>query len=492
MSDADVIVIGGGIGCLCSAVLLGAQGLRVLLLESADELGGKAGRVVVDGVEMDTGPSVLTLPGVFDDVFEAVGLHFAEEVQLLRPEPAFCYSYPDGVELSVHHELDQTLHSIDEALGSEARLEMERYLTLSRKIWEAADPHFVRAPAPSWSRLVLSGWSAWTAVTRIDALRTMLRAIESTVRSRHLRHLLMRYATYNGSDVRRAPGTLGCIAHVELALGGYGVRGGMYELVLALERAARAAGVEVRTGEEVTRIFAAKGRVEGVDTTGGHSLHTERVVSGADAVRLWSDFVDGPTPRAPRPEMSMSAHTALVKASRRGARAAHTVLFPENYTAEFEDIFDHRREPLNPTIYLCAQEKCHDRKGWAEHEPLFAMTNAPAVSEEFSGKSSNQHQKKLLERLLERGATQGSDEIIWWRSPEDLAERFIGSAGSLYGWASNDKASAFRRPKNRFPAIRGLYCATGSAHPGGGVPMVAQSGKLAARALLEDWPLSSR
>lgn len=486
MSDADVIVIGGGIGCLCAATLLGAAGLRVVLLESSDELGGKAGRVVIEGVEMDTGPSVLTLPGVFDDVFRAVGLDFRQELTLLRPEPAFSYLYPDGVQLVVHHELEESLDSIGQVLGSEARRDMERYLALSRKIWQAADPHFVRAPAPSWSRLVMSGWSAWRALTRIDALRTMLRAIETTVRSRHLRHLLMRYATYNGSDVRRAPGTLGCIAHVELALGGYGVQGGMYELIRALERAARLARVEIRRGERVERILAPKGRVEGVRISGGAMLKAERVVSGTDAVLLWSDFVAGPTPRAPHPEMSMSAHTALIKATRVEARAAHTVLFPENYSAEFEDIFDRRREPIEPTVYLCAQEKCHGRKGWPEHEPIFAMTNAPALSEAYSGKATEDHHAALRERLVARQVADPGDEIVWWRSPAELAERFVGSAGSLYGWASNDKASAFRRPKNRFSPIHGLYCASGSAHPGGGVPMVAQSGKLAASALLED------
>src|SRR5690606_2417325 len=124
----DVIVIGAGIGGLSASILLGAAGLRVLVLEKAPAVGGKAGTVTVEGVEVDTGPSVLTLPHVFDEIFTAANMRREEEIKLTRPAPAFRYLYRDGTELDVFHELEKTLVSVENALGKKAANELQRYL----------------------------------------------------------------------------------------------------------------------------------------------------------------------------------------------------------------------------------------------------------------------------------------------------------------------------------------------------------------------------
>src|SRR5690606_647706 len=97
---------------------------RVVLCERASSLGGKAGAAIVDDVEFDTGPSVLTLPHVFDDVFEAAGSSTQKELTLIASNPAFRYIYPDGVRLDVHHQLEDTLTSIARTLGPGAAREM--------------------------------------------------------------------------------------------------------------------------------------------------------------------------------------------------------------------------------------------------------------------------------------------------------------------------------------------------------------------------------
>jgi phytoene desaturase len=493
--NCDVVVVGSGVGGLAAAIHLAARGLQVVVVERLNLPGGKAHIAVVDGVEVDTGPSVLTLPEVWRDLFETAGTTLEAELRLRPLSPATRYVWPDQQQLDVHADPEATLEAVRETLGPDAANDLREFFEYSRRIWHAAAPHFVFGPAPSVSRLARVLPTAWRDLLSIDPLRSMDRALAGKVEHPALRTLLRRFATYNGSDPRRAPATLHCIAHVELGLGVFGVHGGIYALVRALVRVAERLGVQVLCNEPVERIEVQAGAATRV-CTASHTLRSSQVVVNADVSHLVHNLL-APSLRHGLPRRvtpSMSGWVGIVRARRRdaGQRAPHTVLFPDDYTAEFTDIFDHDRPPGAPTVYVCAQEQAHARSGWEEHEPLFVMANAPA--EPSSGGRAPEIAESLrdaaLARLRQHDLIDADDALRWERTPAGLALQFPGTRGAIYGAASNDPFAAFRRPANRAPGLRGLYLASGSAHPGGGLPLCALSGRAAALALLEDRALS--
>ena len=481
-----VVVIGAGLGGLAAAIEAAHGGAEVTILEALDRPGGKAGVETRDGVSFDTGPSLLTLPEIAWGLLDRVP-GGRDRLRLVRPRPAFRYRYPDRVELDVFIELEETLAGVERVLGRGARHELADFLTYARRIWEAAAPPFLFGPAPSFRRAL--GLDELRALAQIDPLRSMNAAIRAQVREPHLVALLQRYATYNGSDVRSAPATLNCIAHVELALGGFGVEGGVGALVLALVATATDLGVTLRCGLPARRLLAAGGRVCGVETDEG-LLPAEAVVVNADPAHLARDLLPAAHRAAvvPAPEPSMSAWTGVFQARRQPHRAAHTVVFPLNYEAEFIDLFDEGRPPRQPTVYASAQSVAHNRPAWPDHEPLFVMINAPA--EPVQGRSDPARSAGLADlargRLVEAGLLDPQDRLLWERDAAGLAAQFPGSRGAIYGAASNSRFAAFQRPANRCDKLPGLYLASGGAHPGGGMPLVMQSGRLAAAALLED------
>lgn len=493
---SDAIVIGAGVGGLSAAICLAAAGTRVRVLESASEIGGKAGVAVVDGVEVDTGPSVLTMPAVFEQLLAKAGMRLEEEAPLVRADPFYRYLWPDGTRLDLPPDLEGTLRAVRGVLGAEAADDLDAFLGYAREIWEIALPRFITAEVPSLSTFLWLGAGGIREAAKLDAFSTMWSAIERRVRSQKLRDLLARYATYNGSDPRRAVGTLNCIAHVELTGGAASIRGGTYELVRALHRAASRLGVRFELGCEVGSIDFVRGRVSGVTTADGRPLSSGRVVANADAA-LVADVL---APRAAKRlggalrEPSTSGLCLVVRAARQADRAAHTVLFPRHYEDEFTDLFDRRRPPHEPTVYVCAQEKSNERAGWPDHEPLFVMVNAPA--EPRDGRSDEARWVELervaMGRLRAAGVVGAEDQVVWRRSPTDLARRFPGSRGAIYGAASHGWDAAFKRPANRVKGVEGLYLASGSAHPGGGLPLVALSGMTAAKSLVADLDAGSR
>jgi len=264
----------------------------------------------------------------------------------------------------------------------------------------------------------------------------------------------------------------------------------MYEVARALARVAERAGARIHTGARVERIRT-DGRVRGVETADGRRWPADAVVGNADAAHVLAGLLPRAAARHAPATPSMSGWTGIVRARRRAggdARVAHTVLFPGTYLDEFADIFDRDRPPAEPTVYLCAQEACHGRAGWAGEEPVFAMANAPAEPAHAPRAAEvwERLRAAVMERTRAAGLRDADDRLAWERTPGDLAAEFPGSRGSIYGAASNSPLSAFRRPANRVPGVRGLYLASGSAHPGGGVPLCVLSGAAAARAVLED------
>jgi len=476
----NAIVVGAGFGGLAAAIGLAARGVRVRVVEAAEGAGGKAGTVVIDGLAVDTGPSVLTLPGVFDDVFRLAGSTLAESITLVRPSPSFRYHFADGAAVDVFVAPEETLASVRRSLGADAEADLATFLGDARRTWDAAATRFVLGPPPRL--LDMLSLDALVALTRIDPLRTMESAIARRVRSPHLRRILWRYATYNGSDPRRAPATLNCIAHVELALGGFGVEGGIHVLVAQLVAAAERLGVEFQWSSPVTRLDVDSGRVRGVEVR-GQRLAADIVIANADVAHVAGDLLPAGTMPLRRSQPSLSGWTAIVKATPVAARAAHTVVFPEDYRAEFADMFDRNRAPADPAVYLCAQDVAHARPGWPDAQPVFVMANAPAGCPDVDALGV-----AALGRAGAAGLLQPEDPVVWARTPLGLAARFPGSQGSLYGAASNTPWAAFARPPNRAPGVRGLYLASGSAHPGGGMPLCVRSGLAAAECALADAP----
>jgi phytoene desaturase len=487
----DVAVVGAGVGGLSAAITLAAQGRSVQIFEAAEAPGGKAGIVSVDGVEVDTGPTLLTLPEVFLRIADRAGMRAELERMILRPDPSFRYIWPDGVVLDVHHRLQDTLASVRRTLGPPAERDLAAFLAYAAGIWAAGSPAFVLGDAPSVGRIVAGGLRGLKDLARVDAWRTMWDAITSRVASPHLRELLARFATYCGSDPRRAPATLNCIAHVEMTLGCYAVAGGTYELVRLLSRAAARVGVEVALDTPVRRLVLDGRRVVGVELDGGRIVRARAVVANADAAHVAGGLLPPDRARqipASEPPSSSGFNLILRAATTTAPRAAHTVLFPSRYLAEFEDVFDRGRPPRSPAVYLCTQSVANRRRRWPDHEPIFVMATAPPepLDAERDGEAWASLEAEILGRLRRAGLTSAADTVVWRRTPGDLARRFPGTRGAIYGSASHSLVSAFRRPPNVVEGVRGLYLASGSAHPGGGLPLVALSGEAAARAVMRD------
>ena len=507
IGNERIVIVGAGVGGLVAALLLATRGLDVTVVERAARPGGKLRRVTVGGdaadgtaTEIDAGPTVFTLRGIFEEIFTEAGAFLNDHLVLQRVDVLARHAWSDGERLDLFAEPARSADAVGDFAGAAAAHEFRAFCARARQVYDVLEPSYLRAQCPSLPGLMAntladSGWRGLGRLARISPFQTLWSALGDHFSDPRLRQLFARYATYCGSSPFAAPATLMLVAHVEQA-GVWTIEGGMQRLADALAGLAERRGARLRYGTEVTEVLAPHGRVDGVALKNGERVPASAVIVNADAAAvaaglLGPDIAPAGTAMAPR-ERSLSAVTWALSARADGFPLHHhNVFFSRDYAAEFEEIFDQRRLPRLPTVYVCAQDR-HDGRppppGSAER--LFCLVNAPPCGDThpFDATEIETCAERTF-RMLARCGLQIDRRTAATAvtTPSDFARLFPGTGGALYGRASHGWRACFSRPgaKTRLP---GLYLAGGSAHPGAGLPMAALSGKLAAMRLLQDLP----
>ena len=489
MRDHRVVVVGAGVAGLACAVDLARRGFGVTVLERAEVPGGKLRQVVVGGQPVDSGPTVFTMRGVFEQLFAEAGRSFADEVRL-RPLTVLArHAWGSGGRLDLFADAARSAEAIGELCGPQEARRFLGFCAHARRVHDTLEGPYMRSARPGPLDMGRAlGPRGLGVLLSLGPMRDLWHALGRHFHDPRLRQLFGRYATYVGSSPFRAPATLMLIAHVEMD-GVWSVEGGMIELVRALVRVAQGHGVVIRCGAHCERILVRDGRAVGVALADGERIGADSVVFNGDPAALaegWlGDDVRASTPPVPRSARSLSALTWSIRGTTAGMPLVrHNVFFDDDYASEFEDVFRQGRLPRKPTVYVCAQDRGDDG-GSPAPERLLCLVNAPALGD---ARTFAPPEIELCEHrafsLLARCGLQVERPIhsTVVTTPTDFDRLFPATGGALYGQALDGWMSALRRPSSS-SRLPGLWLAGGAVHPGPGVPMAAMSGRLAAAAL---------
>ncbi|MFO0574593.1 MAG: phytoene desaturase family protein [Polyangia bacterium] len=500
-----VIVVGAGVGGLATAVRLLAAGYRVTVLERAPAPGGKMRQIAVGDRLFDGGPSVMTMPFVLDELCAAGGVRREDLVRLVPLDPICRHFFPDGTVLDLFADeavppgqrreaaWARSRDEIRRVLSPAAAAQFDRFRLHAARIYDAVEGPFLRSPLPRhplallFTRRFRDLWG----LRHLDAGRSLWQALGGFFDDERLRVLLARYATYSGADPFLAPATLAVIPHVELAFGVYAIEGGMYRVAEALTELISRLGGELRCGADVEAIEldAAEARAIAV-RAGGERLVADHFVVNTDVSQLYQRFLtgtrlgaaQGPPVEALPP--SLSAYLNLIVAEGAGALPLthHNVFFSDDYEREFAEL--RCGPPSDPTVYLCDPDAGQDTQRW------FFLTNAPALPRpdeaaadpklaRWTAAEQDACRARVAAQLLRHGIrleqhARAEAQV----TPRDFAELFPLSRGAIYGAAASSRTAAFKRPPNRVPGVKNLFCVGGSTHPGAGVPMVMLSAQI--------------
>ncbi|MGI9105594.1 MAG: phytoene desaturase family protein [Pyrinomonadaceae bacterium] len=489
MKSKRAVVIGGGLGGLATALRLSRANWQVTVCEQGLTFGGKMNRWEQGGFRFDTGPSLITMRWVFAELFEAIGSRLEEHIELVPMHPLAEYVYDDGTRFHYSSYLPDWLAIIRQLEPRDVD-GFFRFMKLGARLFEVSQETFFRRrprDAPD-----LRSLKAMRHMPLRHAWGNYHRSVAAHFKSPHLRQLYDRYPTYVGSSPYRSPATLAVIPYVEYAYGGWHIKGGLYRLVESLCALAQRTGVALLSGAKVERIEHAGGRVRGVELAGGMRLAADVVVMNGDVAMTQAMLQSKEVaPLSSSRTRSLSGLVFLLGLKRALPQLSHhAVYFSSDYRREFSQLFDERRFPDEPTVYVSAPSRSDRSLVPAEGETLFVMANAPANDgDDWDDNNIAEARARVFAQLAKGGfpdipadAVAVSD--VW--TPRRLAGTYAMPGGAIYGTHSHGWRQAFLRPPNKDAHFQGLYYVGGSTHPGGGTPTVLLSAKITS-ALVEKY-----
>jgi len=475
-------IIGSGVGGMCTAIRLAQRGYEVTVFEANAYPGGKLTSIEQGGYRFDAGPSLFTMPQYLEELFVVAGKSFSDYCPYIRLDPVTHYFFPDGTFLVAHADTDKLATELSSKLEvSEAAV--KKKLQQSKKIFELTEGLFLQKSLHklrSYSTRALL--NAGLGIRSLDLFSTMHEVNSSTFSDARAVQFFDRYATYNGSDPYRAPGTLNIIPHLEFNIGAFLPEEGMHAITKALYRLADELGVSFHFNENVEEIILTNNTCSGI-RSGIHSYHFDLVVSNMDIVPTYKKLLPGikapeRTLSQPRSSSALIFYWGVNRIFEQ--LDVHNIFFSADYQAEFDHLFTQADIIDDPTVYINITSKKIPGDAPPGGENWFVMINAPNNTGQDWDGIIDRTRKNILDKLQRMLGTDISAHIDCESilDPRTIESRTSSFRGALYGSSSNNRYAAFLRHANFSRKIKNLYFCGGSVHPGGGIPLCVLSAKI--------------
>ena len=484
-----VIVIGAGLGGLSAACSLAGAGFRVTVCEKNERAGGKLNLLKTGGFSFDMGPSILTLPHIFDEVFQRAGRDRQDYLTFVAVRPHWRNFFEDGTVFDLTPDPEETDRQLRK-LGPDLNEPFQRFLRYSKKQYDAVDGAYFKTAADNLRQMIRH--SSHRQVMKQDFWRTMAYAVRRKLPHPHLRDTMNFFIKYVGSSASRSPAFMNMLPNIQYEFGLWYVEGGMYSIARALETVLNELGVEIRYRSRVTKIMVDEGRANGVILEDGTRLESDYVVSNMEAIPAHRDLLP-PDPRYLRrlkrkyPPACSGLVIHLGTDRVYPQLAHHNFFFSRNQKEHFRSVFTKGEIPDDPTLYVVAPSRTDPSVCPEGTDNIKILPHIPPLSEgePIDDKAYLQLKERVLDKL-ERMGLEGLRESavvehIW--TPKDILANYLSTGGSIYGAVTDVwKNYGFKAPKVS-PRYPNLYFAGGSVNPGGGMPMVLMSGMRAADAI---------
>jgi len=477
------VVIGSGFGGLAAAVRLGARGYAVTVLEKLDAPGGRAYVWRQDGFTFDAGPTIVTAPHLFEELWRLGGRRLADDVELRPMAPFYRIRFHDGATFDYSGD-PAAMRAEVARLAPGDVAGYERFMAASEAICRIGFEELGHVPFGSWTDMA----RALPDLVRLESWRTVYGLVAKHVRDPRLRVVLSFHPLLVGGNPFATTSVYALIASLERRWGVHYAMGGTGRLVQGLVRLIEGQGGVVRCNAEVAAITVANGRATGVRLAAGDAIAADVVVSNADSAwtyryllppaarKRWTDR------RIDRARYSMSLFVWYFGTRRRYPDVPHhTILLGPRYRALLEDIFERKTLAADFSLYLHRPTATDPSLAPGGCDAFYVLSPVPHLGGTTDWRERAEPYRRAIAAHLEATLLPGLERSIATSrvtTPLDFRDRLHSYRGAAFGLEPVLRQSAWFRPHNRSEDVERLYLVGAGTHPGAGVPGVLSSARI--------------
>ena len=482
------VVIGAGLGGLAAAMRLGAKGYRVTVVDRLDRAGGRGSSITQDGHRFDLGPTIVTVPQLFRELWAACGRDFDADVDLRALDPFYQIRWPDGSHFTVRQST--------EAMRAEvARLSPDDLPGYDKFLKDAEARYSF-----GFEDLGRRSMHKFTDLVKVLPKFAMLRADRSVaahaarrVRDPRLRMALSFHPLFIGGDPFHVTSMYILVSHLEKEYGVHYAVGGVQAIADAMVRVIEDQGGTLRFGEEADEVLVKAGRVAGLRTVQGEVMTADIVVSNADAGHTYTRLLRNHRRRrwtdAKLKRRTWSSGLFVWYFGTRGTKnmwpdlGHHTILNGPRYEGLLRDIFLNGKLSEDMSLYIHRPSVTDPGVAPAGDDTFYVLSVVPHLGFDnpVDWKAEAETYRAAMTRVLEEQVMPSFTERLGPSlvfTPEDFRDRYLSPHGSGFSIEPRILQSAYFRPHNVSEELPGLYLVGAGTHPGAGLPGVVSSAEV--------------
>ena len=498
-TDYDAIVIGAGCGGISCASILAKRGLKTLILEQSNTIGGCCSTFEAEGFHFDTGASIVEFVPAIDAIFERLGKKRENYIDLRPCEPMYSFRTPEGQYLDIPTDVNE-MYKLIKSYSPEDAENWLKYCDYWRGMSGEGMQQYLYSDMQSWKSMFRMSIRSPKMMKYMPAYYLTYEVlIKKWFRHQTTLDTLGFQSYWIGLPPRLCPGLYAGITFAEHE-GIYYPMGGMISIPKGILTAGKENGLELQLNTEVTKVLVQNGKARGVALKDGTRLSSRVVVSNINAKPLYLKLIgEEHLPMKVRKGVKsykLSMCMPMIYLGVKGdvpLRAHHNLQLGRYQTMNeiWEKYFLAGRFPEDPVSLICWPSETDPSLAPEGHHALNVGAMGSYRLDHGTWDDRREEYMDLILGYVEKTLWPGiRDQIVYKNlsTPLDFERRLLSPEGAVYALQNDIPSTMVFRPSNRSKSIQGLYLTGASTHPGGGVPMVIASGGISADLIMQDLP----
>jgi len=486
VKDAKVLVIGGGFGGIAAALRCRALGFEVTLIERLDQLGGRAQVIEIDGFKHDAGPTVITAPFLFNELFELFNEDINDHITFIPLSPCYRYVFHNGQ--TFDYSGDTELFNSEIKKFSEE--DVKNYQTLVHESKKIFDIGFVKLAHKPFLT-IKSMFEQLPNLIKLRADRTVSGFVNKYIKHPLLRKAFSIHPLLVGGNPFSTTSIYSLIHYLEKKWGILFCKGGTGQLVKALTNLMKRHGIEIITGTDVKKIIHSNDRATGIITDDQKRLDFDHIICNADPPVVYEQLL-GRNINTPfnlnkylpffQKKYSMGLYVLFFGTKRKYPEVVHhTIWLTDRFKELLNDIFDRGILTNDFSLYIhrpTATDKSFAPEGC---DSFYVLCPVPNLKSPIDWKVEGLKLRDRIVDALDKTLLPDLKNNITaetWMTPKDFKKTYRCAYGAGFSISPTLTQSAWFRYHNQDPKIKNLYFVGAGTHPGAGLPGVVSSAKV--------------